>query len=219
MREELRLYIENLFANAPQTSKVRELKDELLSNVTAKYDDLVAQGRSEEEAYKIAVGGIGDVDELIKGLENDKIYNYARRESDRQKSAVLVSAAVGLYIIAIAVQILFAVVDGLSPSMGCVLMFVIAAVATSMLVYNAMSRPKYRKADDTIVEEFKEWNHTSSESRQMYRAVSSAIWPIITAVYLLLSFYTGRWDVTWIIFIIGAAIQNIIKLAFEMRKK
>jgi hypothetical protein len=217
MRENLRSYVENLFAAAPQTGKVLELKEELISNLTAKYDDLIAQGRSEEEAYKIAVGGIGDVDELIKGLENDKIYNYARQESDRQRSAIIVSTAVGLYIIAVAVQILFGVVDGLSPEIGCVLMFVIAAIATSMLVYNAMSRPRYRKTDDTLVEELKERKNASSESRQIYRAVSSAMWPLIVAVYLLISFFTGAWAYSWIIFIIGAALQNILKLAFQMR--
>jgi hypothetical protein len=219
MREDIRNYIENLFATAPRSGKVQELKDELISNLTARYDDLIAQGRSDEEAYKIAIGGIGDVDELIKGLENDKIYNYARKESDRQKSAILVSVAVGLYIIALAVQILFAVVDGLRPEIGCVFMFVIAAIATAMLVYNAMSHPKYRKADDTIVEEFKEWKHSSDETRQIYRAISSALWPLIVVFYFLISFAFSAWAFSWIIFIVGAAIQNILKLALEMRRK
>ena len=219
MKENLRSYIEQLFATAPKTSKVRELKDELISNLTAKYDDLIAQGRSEEEAYKIAIGGIGDVNELIKGLENDKIYNYARQESDRRKSAMYVSIAVGLYFIGLAVQILFAVVDGLSPEIGCVVMFVIWAIATSLIVYNAMSRPKYHKADDTIVEEFKERKQTSSESNQIYRSISSAMWPLIVAIYFIISFFFGSWAYSWIIFIIGAAVQNILKLALEMRKQ
>jgi len=225
MNENLRVYIESLFDTAPKTGRVRELKEELLSDLTAKYDDLVAQGRSEEEAYKIAIGSIGDVDELIKNLENDKIYNYARQESDRHRSAMIVSTAVGLYIIAVAVQILFAMIgDCYSHSdfyaeVGCVLMFVIAAIATSMLVYNAMSRPKYHKADETIVEEFKERKNVSSESNQIYRSISSAMWPLIVAVYLLISFFFNSWAYSWIIFIIGASVQNILKLAFEMNDR
>jgi hypothetical protein len=175
MRDEIRSYIEQLFETAPDTVKVKELKEELISNLTAKYDDLISQGRTEEEAYKIAIGGIGDVNELIKGLENDKIYNYARREADRRRSAVLVSTAVGLYIVAIAVQILCALFEGNAPVIGTVLMFVIFAIATSLIVFNAMSHPKYNKADDTIVEEFKEWKHTSSEDRQVYRSITAAM--------------------------------------------
>jgi hypothetical protein len=218
MKENLRKYIDNLFAQAPNTPKVMELKEELLSNLAAKYDDLITQGRSEDDAYKIAVGGIGDVNELIKGLENDKIYNYARQESDRRKSAMLVSIAVGLYIISIASVILCTMIPAVGPEAGAVVMFIIAAIATSLLVFSAMSRPKYRRSDNTIVEEFKEWKDTSSQNRQVYRSVVSAMWPLIVVIYLILSFVFGSWAYSWIIFLIGVALQHIIKLVFEMRK-
>lgn len=219
MKEQIRAYVEQLFSTSPDTIKIRELKEELISDLTAKYDDLVSQGRSEEEAYKIAVSSIGDVDELIKSYENDKIYNYARRESDRKRSAIFVSLAVGLYIIAVAVQIFFAMFEGNYPIIGTVLMFIIAAVATGIIVYNAMSRPKYKRSDDTIVEEFKEWKHTSSEQFQIYRSVTSVMWTLIVAIYLIISFVFVGWAYTWIIFIIGAALNNIIKLLFQMRSK
>jgi hypothetical protein len=218
MKENLRKYIDNLFAQAPNTPKVMELKEELLSNLAAKYDDLITQGRSEDDAYKIAVGGIGDVNELIKGLENDKIYNYARQESDRRKSAMLVSIAVGLYIISIASVILCTMIPAVGPEAGAVVMFIIAAIETSLLVFSAMSRPKYRRSDNTIVEEFKEWKDTSSQNRQVYRSVVSAMWPLIVVIYLILSFVFGSWAYSWIIFLIGVALQHIIKLVFEMRK-
>lgn len=218
MKENLRKYIDNLFAQAPNTPKVMELKEELLSNLAAKYDDLITQGRSEDDAYKIAVGGIGDVNELIKGLENDKIYNYARQESDRRKSAMLVSIAVGLYIISIASVILCTMIPAVGPEAGAVVMFIIAAIATSLLVFSAMSRPKYRRSDNTIVEEFKEWNNTNNQNRQVYRSVISAMWPLIVVIYLILSFVFGSWAYSWIIFLIGVALQHIIKLVFEMRK-
>jgi hypothetical protein len=218
MKENLRNYIDNLFAQAPNTPKVMELKEELLSNLAAKYDDLITQGRSEDDAYKIAVGGIGDVNELIKGLENDKIYNYARQESDRRKSAMLVSIAVGLYIISIASVILCTMIPAVGPEAGAVVMFIIAAIATSLLVFSAMSRPKYRRSDNTIVEEFKEWKDTNNQNRQLYRSVVSAMWPLIVVIYLILSFVFGSWAYSWIIFLIGVALQHIIKLVFEMRK-
>jgi len=219
MRENIRAYIENLFSRAPQTRKIMELKEELLSNVTAKFDDLIAQGRTEEEAYKIAVGGIGDIDELIKSFENDKIYNYARQEYDSRKSAVLVSAAVGLYIISVAMVVLGGIISDKGAEIGTVLMFIIAGIATALLVYNAMSRPKYRKADDTIVEEFKEWKSTSNYQHQLYRSANAAMWAIIVALYFILSFTFMSWAYSWVIFLIGVALHNVIKLAFEVRKR
>ena len=35
-------------------------------------------------------------------------------------------------------------------------MLTIDAVATCLIIYNVISRPKYLKEDDTLVEEFKE---------------------------------------------------------------
>ena len=32
------------------------------------------------------------------------------------------------------------------------------AAATGLLIYNGMTKPHYSRADDTIVEEFKEWH-------------------------------------------------------------
>lgn len=219
MRDEIRSYVMKLFEGAPDSVKVHELKEELISNLMAKYDDLISDGRSEEEAYKITIGGIGDVNELLRGLENDKIYNYARRDAERRKSALIVACAVGLYIIAFAVQLLFGVFGGICAEIGTVLMFVIAAIATAMIVYNALSHPKYRKSDDTLVEEFKEWNHSNAEYEQIERSILSALWSIIIVVYFLISIYFNGWSYTWIIILIGIALHNILKLVLQIRRK
>jgi multidrug efflux pump subunit AcrB len=109
-------------------------------------------------------------------------------------------------------------IPAVGPEAGAVVMFIIAAIATSLLVFSAMSRPKYRRSDNTIVEEFKEWKDTNNQNRQLYRSVVSAMWPLIVVIYLILSFVFGSWAYSWIIFLIGVALQHIIKLVFEMRK-
>lgn len=217
MREKLRSHIDSLFVNAPKTRNVTELKEELLSDLIAKYDDLVAHGESEEQAYKIAIAGIGDVNELLKGLENDKIYNYTVIDAQRKKSAIIVSTAVALYIIAIAVVILCSQFSS-SDIIGVVLMFLIAAVATGLLIYNAMSHPRYNRYDDTIVEEIKERANEKSQKRQIRSSINAAIWTIAVAVYLIFSFLFDTWEFSWIIFIIAVAVQQIVKLLFALKE-
>ena len=46
MNEKLRRYIDDLFANAPSTVRAVELKEELYQNLTDKYNDLIAEGKS-----------------------------------------------------------------------------------------------------------------------------------------------------------------------------
>lgn len=66
MREQLRAYVLRLFAQAPDTQRNRELREEILQNTLDRFDDLVAQGVPEESAYTQAVGSIGDVENLIE---------------------------------------------------------------------------------------------------------------------------------------------------------
>lgn len=68
MREKLKFYIDFLFAGAPNTRTVADTKAEILQNTLDKYDDLVAQGKSPEAAYSLAVSGIGDLGKFSPGI-------------------------------------------------------------------------------------------------------------------------------------------------------
>ena len=59
MYDKLREYIESLFKDAPDTVKTVELKEEMLQNLYEKYNDLLADARSEQAAFTIAVSGEG----------------------------------------------------------------------------------------------------------------------------------------------------------------
>ena len=47
------------------------MKEEILQNLTEKYNDLLSDGKSEVAAYNIAVAGIGDISELIEELKRE----------------------------------------------------------------------------------------------------------------------------------------------------
>lgn len=219
MYEKLRKRVEELFENAPKTHRANELKEELLANLIDKYNDLVASGKSEDEAFKNAMASIGDVDELIRGLkEQGDILNYEQMQKNRQKNALFLSVSVGLYIIGVVVLILFNEVFMVDENISVSIMLTIDAVATSLIIYNFVSRPKYIKTDDTIVEEFKEWKSANSTQKEILKSIKSIVWLIIVGIYFILSFAFGIWAYSWIIFIIGAAIEKIITLTFELRK-
>ena len=68
MREQLRQEVLRRFAGAPDTQQARDLRDEILSNTLQRYDDLLAGGKSEQEAYASALESVGDVEELLSSL-------------------------------------------------------------------------------------------------------------------------------------------------------
>ena len=57
MREQLTQYVNLLFAGAPDTD---DIKQEILQNTLDRYDDLIAQGKVPEAAYRLCITGIGD---------------------------------------------------------------------------------------------------------------------------------------------------------------
>lgn len=218
MNDRLREYINSIFQEAPQTKKVIEVKEEILQNLQDKYEDLLAEGKSEDAAYNIAVASIGDISELIDDMgENANNRDYGQfdteQRKERRKSALITSVAVALYILCI-VPVIIAE-DAIE---ALVFMFIMVAVATALLIYNHMTKSTYRKTDDTLAEEFKEWRESTSQKTQIYKAMGSALWAITVVIYILISFWTHAWHITWVIFLIAVAIQNIIKAGLDLRR-
>ena len=209
MNEKLRHYIDDLFANAPSTVRAVELKEELYQNLTDKYNDLIAEGKSEESAFNIAIASIGDVDSLIGGLTGAK---HIESEKSRKRSAILVAVAIALYILSPVPVIL------IQSEMGVMALLLFAAVATALLIYNSITRERYVKADDTMVEDFKEWKHQGKQKNKAAEAIVGSFWLIAVCVYIVVSFMTGAWHITWIIFLIAAAIASLIKGLFMLKQ-
>lgn len=221
MEDKLRAYMDHLFRDVRPTKKSVELKEEILQNLVDKYQDLLGEGKSPEAAYNIAVASIGDMEDLLAGLKKEELGGSSpdneEIEQGRKKSAILISISVMLYIMSLLPPILLSDTsysDRLAPA----LMFLIIAIATGLIIYNHLSRPRYYKKDDSIVEEFKEWQEQTDSSRRARKAISSALWSVVVVVYILVSFWTMSWHITWVIFLIGAAIEGIIKAIFELKR-
>ena len=224
MEDKLRRYIDTLFAETTPTRKSVELKEEMIQNLHDKYNDLISEGKTDEAAYNIAVAGIGDVSDLLKELENDDsspvyVQDMEEMEKARRKSAMLTAIAIMMYIVSFVPLMILSMVDSpFQDVLGAPLMFVIVAGATGLLVYNNMTKPKYIKRQDSMVEEFREWQSDEKDRKTFRKALSSALWSIIVAAYLIISFVTWAWPITWIIFIIGAVIESLMNVFFALKR-
>jgi hypothetical protein len=218
MNGKLRDHIDALFSEAPDNQKTVEIKEEILQNLYLRYNDLISQGKSEEAAYNITIAGIGDISGLVKELKEKAGKRSGgadeqSRENNRQRSALVYAISTMLYILSVIPLFLFG-----KPA-GAILLFVMVAAATGLLVYyNSLPKPNRRECDDTMAEEFQKWREDSSQKKNMIRSISSALWLITVALYFLVSFTTGAWYITWIIFLIAAAVDNVVKAVFDLRR-
>ncbi len=63
--EAIKYYVKGAFQGAAETPDVLEQQEELIADLTAKVADLVAEGKSAEEALGIAIASLGDLSELV----------------------------------------------------------------------------------------------------------------------------------------------------------
>ncbi len=92
MNSRLKEYINSLFENAPSNERAQEYKEEILFNSEEKYNDLIKSGKTEDEAYKAVVAGIGDLGELFAALRGDASKAAATAGSAPKADAVSTDA-------------------------------------------------------------------------------------------------------------------------------
>ena len=67
--EAIKYYVKGAFQGVKETSEALEQQEELIADLTAKVADLVAQGRSEDEALGMAIASVGDLAGLVSEFE------------------------------------------------------------------------------------------------------------------------------------------------------
>lgn len=198
MREKLIQYVDLLFAGA---EGVEEVKQEILQNTLDRYDDLVSQGKSPEAAYRLAMGGIGDVDELIGRPPAEASSGpEPKRNGKKQNRKLLTGIAIGLYILCPVPLFI------LQDEIGLCILLVIVAIATGILIMVGGEKAEQaRKAQDRETE--------------LQKSISRLVSAITLTVYLILSFLTGAWHITWVIFPISAAVKGLIKAILDLKEE
>ena len=68
MNKRIRSMIDEIFSEMKMTAENLALRDELLANAQARYEDAMAQGKSEEEAFCEIAASLEDVNELLEQI-------------------------------------------------------------------------------------------------------------------------------------------------------
>lgn len=199
MREQLVQYVSLLFAGA---ENCEDTKQEILQNTLDRYDDLIAEGKPEEAAYRLAIISIGDINEILG--QKDAVLPAvtvaeAQTETDTAFKKLLRAIAVGLYILCPLPLIVLSELGMDTFGLCGLLCFVAVATVLMILGSKKGDKPSHSDNDDE-----------DKPKSELGKSVSSLIWAIGLAVYLILSFLTGAWHITWVIFPILGAINALV---------
>lgn len=140
-------------------------------------------------------------------VQNDSNNHEINEKSanGRKRFAILTSIAVCMYILSIVPLIIF---DGSDASTAA--FFVINALATMLIVFGALSKPKRHGNDD--------FENVMTSQKKIYKQITGILSGITLCFYLGISFLTGQWHMTWIIWIIYGIICKIVDLALTLKE-
>ena len=206
MKEQLTKYVELLFAGAPNA---RDIQQEILQNTLDRYDDLISQGKSPEAAYSLSISGIGDINEIL-GAEKTAFNatpHSALEKSDDKNNKLRRAIAIAMYIISPIPLFI------LGNEIGLSILCLLVAGATALMVMNGKEREneEYRSDNATM-------NPQTTMQEKTRESIHTLIWCIGLAVYLIMSFATGAWYITWVMFPLIVCVQGLIDAITDLKE-
>lgn len=159
-------------------------------------------------------------DELIKGEEsktqetkiNEEKSNYDEKRNKRK--AIVLSISIFLYCIATFSLPYMTEVLRYEDAHAVMIWATLCTIATVIIIYFFCAYPK--KKDDKVQEIEKE-NKKEKEENKLETIVVEVVASIFLIAYLVVSFITMAWHLTWILWVVFACVEGIIKLCFELK--
>lgn len=155
-------------------------------------------------------------DELLKGEKQEEINKIEEdiieekpmsKEEIKRKRAEVISTSVFTYIVAVALFILaFEMID-INEIIIVSIFLCVIAWPTARIIKHFVSTPKFEETRE------------EKREKMIMKEINSIIGVVSTIIYFLVSFTTMAWHISWIIFIIGGLICEIVKLIFLLKEE
>ena len=208
MREQLIQYVNLLFAGTPDSEDIRQ---EILQNTLDRYDDLLSQGKSPESAYRLAISGIGDINEILSGgcvksTAAAKTAAATSEDPEKEKQKKVANAvAVALYITCPVPLFV------LGSTVGLCLMFIMIASGVALQMIYDDGKGKIREKKAPVTQE-------DAAREKLRNCIDGITWAIGLAVYFIVSFATKAWYITWLLFPIIGCVCGLINAILDLKE-
>ncbi len=321
-------YLETMFANMPNTEEVLRAKRELLQMMEDKYNELIAEGQSDNAAVGTVIAEFGNLEELsedlgiskeVKETENvnkrvitfegvkdflkaqsghalfialgiffcifspvpvilsgvfsfqggrilgvvamfifiaagvscfvfsstvnnkwdflhrESCYidissvNWLKEQKEQYRATAAMQKTIGiiLCILCFIPAIVFDEIEIFPKSMNMAdlagaFLFIFVAIGVFLIVYSNKRFGSYDKLiylndSETVSGTYRNKTYHGKEvhyKNKMVEAIMSVYWTTVTCIYLIWSFLTFDWHITWVVWVFGALIQTVIDTAY-----
>ncbi len=134
--------------------------------------------------------------ECVIDLEEEKLKT--------SKKAKGIASSVVLYFLGVVWIMISIPVMNMNPIVASAIFLLICGIATGIIIYVCIRYKKIKTPKET-------------EADKLKNQISDVVAVIVAIIYLIISFKTMAWHLTWIIWVIFGLFEEILKLIFMLR--
>ena len=156
----------------------------------------------ENEEFETAYG--------VDGMVKEKKEVYAPSHTSFLIAGVVLCI---LSIMPMFIALCFTERDVVMIAMVALLLFIVG-IAVNMIVRTILIKDSY----DMLLQN-NEYSISKKRRRKKLGVLEQLYWLVITAIYFILSFLTGAWDITWIIWVAAGIFAGIVNIFFDNKNE
>ncbi|MBM7540274.1 permease prefix domain 1-containing protein [Amphibacillus cookii] len=159
-------YLDNMFSRLPKTPELEQVRQDLLVNMQDKYEALMREGSTENEAIGIVIAEFGNIDEIIEELgyqqsqSQDALPPFTDQEIEQfiienRKAGKKIGLGVSMIILGVALlifmnlyvggQMILGLPTELTDILGLIPLFILLTVAIGLFIYTGSRLDQYKK--------------------------------------------------------------------------
>ena len=169
--ETLRNYLETMFANLPNTAEVNRAKQELWTMMEDKYNELILEGKTENEAVGTVISEFGNLEEIAEAIGLQKVMETYDEPNvrlltlqeakdfvfDSARRQTMIAVAVLLFIISPVGPIVGSAftdigilhIGNILQAIGIIFMFLAVAIGVGIIVVSSLQMKEWDFMKDT----------------------------------------------------------------------
>lgn len=191
-------YVETIFMNLPDTQELAELKQDILVNMEEKYQELLSDGLSDNEAIGLVISEFGNIDELLNELEIKKqetnkefktsLYSQLSFEEIDEFIAMRKSLGTGVgfgvILCGIAASMIIFAVHLEAVITGVILSMFVIAVAVALFITSGLKASRFNYLEKGFLAEPQNLNYIKNENKAYEKSFVFSLIIGITLVIL-----------------------------------
>lgn len=213
MNDKIRNYVDGYFKAIESSKQLTELKEEITTNITARYNDYISSDLNQEEAFDKATVEFGAINELIADLvSQEKELNHELLQ--KQKENLSLFSTIFWPVIVIIYYVLSLPLNLLVFSWIIWPLSVPVYMAVAWKIAPDMKSSWFIQSKDVENEKL-DYIRLTPEVRAKKKKIkdfTNFSFFVLFIIFIILGFLTGAWYLVWIIFPLAIIVIKLVKV-------